>query len=278
MRRELEEKFAAAAASLTEPMEDQVDKPLADQGAAMVLAEPVVGEESGKESKESDAGDSEVHSEDRMEEKENEAMALEEPVAEQRDKGVPPKVARTDSRRAAEVFDDVDMRKAIAFLENASPGARVAELQNLLEMWRAVEEHRTFLEQKRYLRRVAKTFQVVVGRNKDSSVGVLSDKLKEAFVQRVSGLRMWQAMGTRGSASSASSAAVLPAPSRGEDSDAAELADSAEGTQLRGTKRKQQEGDLRRFMCAKTSEPALESARCQRIEDIKNIDDAWDVV
>ena len=56
--------------------------------------------------------------------------------------------------------------------------------------------------------------------------------------------------------------------------------------QRRKARRKAEEsagGDLKRFMVAKSSDLALDPAdhgreKCQRIEDISTIEDAWDVV
>ena len=229
-----------------------------------------------------------------------------EPVADQGDDGV----ARTDPGKALEFLDHAEVREACAYLETLPADAGVDELRNLLKLWRAVHEQTTVDGQRKNLLQLARSFNINVPRKDHSTPYLVSGKISEAFVERVSALRAWEAVRNRGGSSSASAAPVFPGPPRGGDSDAAELAGGGEGgaansgqaelatgsaqrpakapaaAQRRGAKRKPQEsagGDLRRLMALQMSELApgpAERAReqCQRVEAIVTIEDAWDVV
>lgn len=157
------------------------------------------------------------------------ATALAEPAADQGHDGVARKVARTDPGNALEFLDGAEVRKASAYLETLPADARVDELRNLLELWRAVREQTTFRGQRNYLRQVARSSKIIVPKKDVSSPYLVSGKISEAFVERVSALRHWEAVRNRGSSSSASAAPVFPEPPRGGDSDAAELAGGGEG-------------------------------------------------
>ena len=78
--------------------------------------------------------------------------------------------------------------------------------------------------QRENLRRVARSFKISVPRKDHNSPYLTSGKISEAFVERVSALRAWEAVRNRESSSSVSAAPVFPCPPRGGDSDAAELA------------------------------------------------------
>jgi hypothetical protein len=158
-----------------------------------------------------------------------EQTALAEPVADQGDDGVARKVARIDSESVLEFFDHSQVRNAIAYLETSPANARVDELRNLLELWRKVREQTTVRGQRDYLRQVARSFTITVVRKEAGSPYLVSRKISEAFVVRVSALRTWDAVRDRRSSSSASAATVFPGPPHGRDSDAAELAGGAEG-------------------------------------------------
>ena len=120
-------------------------------------------------------------------------------------------------------------RNAIAQLEISKADARVDELRNLLELWRAVREETTVDGQRENLRQVARSFKITVPTEDNSSPYLVSGRTSEAFVERVSALRAWEAVRNRGGSSSASAAPVFPGPPRGGDSDAAELAGGGEG-------------------------------------------------
>ena len=218
-----------------------------------------------------DVRDLEMHMDSGLSAEQDEAMALAESVAEQGDDGVARKVARTDPGNALECLDRAEVQKASAYLETLPADARVDELRNLLELCRAVREQTTVEAQHKHLRQVARSLKITV-LTKDytrRSLRLVSGKISEAFVQRVSALRGWEAVRNRGSSSSSSAALVFPTAPRGGDSDAAEIAGAG--------------GELRRFMVRKTSDPVpepVECARekCKRIKDIVTIEDAWEVV
>ena len=297
MRRDLEEKIATALAEKTaqsEPLAAQGEKPLAEQGHAMVLALVGAAQGEGKEEEESDARALELKMGQGLAGESGEAMALAEPVADQGDDGVARKVARTAPGNVLEFLDHAEVRKASADLETLPADARVDELRNLLELWRNVREQTSGPRRRDYLRQVARSFKITLSLKETSSPYLMSKKISEAFVQRVSALRPWESMRDQGSSSSASATPAFPAPPHGRDGDVAKLAteslqrptEAPVMAQRRKDKRKAEDGaggDLKRFMVTKSSDLALDPAdhgreKCQRIEDISTIEDAWDVV
>jgi len=209
------------AAVLSEPVPTQEEKPLPDQGQATVLAEPVAAQREGRKREESDVRDLEVQM--------DRGLSAERDEARQGDDGVARKVARSDPGNALEFLERAEVRKACAYLETLPANAQVDKLRNLLESWRAVREHTTCDGQRTYLRQVARSFKITLARKNVGSPYLASGKISAAFVEEVSALRTWEAIINQRSSSSASAAPVFPGHPRGGDSDAEELAGSAEG-------------------------------------------------
>ena len=95
-------------------------------------------------------------------------------------------------------------------------------MRDLLQQWRAAGQESNANKRLAYLRKLASSFHIDVGRADNSSLVKLSNRIGQEFVQRVSALRLWRPMGASTSGSAATAA-------HGEQSDAAELALGAEG-------------------------------------------------
>ena len=66
--------------------------------------------------------------------------------------------------------------------------------------------------QRENLRRVARSFKISVPRKDHNSPYLTSGKISEAFVEKVSALRAWEAVRNRENSSNVSAAPVFPAP------------------------------------------------------------------
>ena len=142
------------------------------------------------------------------------AAALTEPVAEQGDDGVARKVARTDPGKAVECLDRAEVQKASAYLEPFPADTRVEELRTLLGSCRAVREQTSLDGQHKHLQQVARSFEITVPTKDNTTPYLVSKKISEAFVERVSALRVWEGVRNRGSSSSSSAALVFPTAAR----------------------------------------------------------------